>query len=211
MYKNFFKRAIDFTIVFIALLIIWPILAIITLWLHFANKDAGAFYPSTRVGRNGKEFSIYKFRSMTDERDSNWNLLPDEERLTSIGKFIRATSIDELPQLVNVLKGDMSLIGPRPLPALYLQLYTPEQARRLEVRPGITGWAQVNGRQNCKLSKKFQHDLWYVDNCTFWIDIKILFKTVYNVLGRKDIGEGVRGFEEMDDIGILDLVKKNQK
>lgn len=210
MYKHFFKRVIDFTIALVALLVIWPILLIIYIWLTIANKGAGAFYPSKRVGKNGVEFGIYKFKSMTDESDEDGNLLSDDQRLTNIGRFIRAFSIDELPQLFNVLKGDMSLIGPRPLPAVYLQLYTDEQKRRLEVRPGITGWAQVNGRQNCKLSKKFQYDVWYVDNCSFIVDVKILFKTVYNVLTRKDVGEGSVGFEEMDDIGILDLVKKTQ-
>ena len=174
MYKNFFKRIIDFTIVFIALLIIWPILLVITIWLHFANKGAGAFFTQERPGKDGKIFKVIKFKSMTDERDENGELLPDAQRLTKVGKLVRSTSIDELPQLINVLKGDMALIGPRPLLVQYLPLYSKEQARRHEVRPGITGWAQVNGRNLCKLSKKFEYDVWYVDHCTFMTDIKIL-------------------------------------
>jgi lipopolysaccharide/colanic/teichoic acid biosynthesis glycosyltransferase len=174
MYKNFFKRIIDFTIVFIALLIIWPILLIITIWLHFANKGAGAFFTQERPGKDGKIFKVIKFKSMTDERDADGKLLPDAQRLTRVGTFVRKTSIDELPQLINVLKGDMALIGPRPLLVQYLPLYSKEQARRHEVRPGITGWAQVNGRNLCKLSKKFEYDVWYVEHCTLMTDIKIL-------------------------------------
>lgn len=215
MYKNFFKRLIDFTIVFIALLIIWPILLIITIWLHFANKGAGAFFLQERPGKNAKIFKVIKFKTMTDERDADGKLLPDAQRLTKVGKFVRSTSIDELPQLINVLKGDMSLIGPRPLTPIYLQLFNEEQSRRNEVRPGITGWAQVNGRNHCKLSKKFEYDVWYVDNCTLVTDIKILWMTVLNVLQRKDVGEGASDMKDVDDLGflqrILEIEKQNAK
>ena len=189
MYKNFFKRIIDFTIVFVALLIIWPILLIITIWLHFANKGAGAFFTQERPGKNGKIFKVIKFKTMTDERDENGNLLPDAQRLTKVGKFVRSTSIDELPQLINVLKGDMSLIGPRPLLVKYLPLYSKEQARRHEVRPGITGWAQCNGRNAISWTKKFELDVWYVDHCTLWTDIKIIWITIMKVLKRADISQ----------------------
>lgn len=211
MYKHFFKRLIDFTIVFMALLIIWPILLIITIWLHFANKGAGVFFTQERPGKDGKIFKVIKFKSMTDERDADGNLLPDAQRLTKVGSFVRKTSIDELPQLINVLKGDMALIGPRPLLVQYLPLYTKEQARRHEVRPGITGWAQVNGRNLCKLSKKFEYDVWYVDHCTFMTDIKILWMTLLNVIKRSDIGEGAGNMEDVDDLGFSDKyrVSKN--
>lgn len=202
MYKHFFKRVIDFTIVLIALLIIWPILLIITIWLHFANKGAGVFFFQERPGKNGKIFKVIKFKSMTDERDENGKLLPDSKRLTRIGKFVRTTSIDELPQLLNVLKGDMALIGPRPLLPEYLPLYTPEQARRHEVRPGITGWAQVHGRNFLPFSKRFELDVWYVDHCTLITDIKILFISVKNVLLRKDISVGTNVARDSDDLGF---------
>lgn len=202
MYKCFFKRAIDFTIVLIALLIIWPILLIITIWLHFANKGAGAFFFQERPGKDAKIFKVIKFKSMTDERDENGKLLPDSKRLTRIGKFVRTTSIDELPQLLNVLKGDMALIGPRPLLPEYLPLYTPEQARRHEVRPGITGWAQVHGRNFLPFSKRFELDVWYVDHCTLITDIRILFMSVKNVLLRKDISVGTNVARDSDDLGF---------
>lgn len=189
MYKHFFKRVIDFTIVFIALLIIWPFLLIITIWLHFANKGAGAFFTQERPGKNSKIFKVIKFKTMTDERDEKGNLLPDAQRLTKVGKFVRSTSIDELPQLINVLKGDMSLIGPRPLLVKYLPLYSEEQARRHEVRPGITGWAQCNGRNAISWTKKFELDVWYVDHCTLWTDIKIIWITIMKVLKRADISQ----------------------
>ena len=189
MYKNFFKRLIDFTIVFIALLIIWPILLLITIWLHFANKGAGAFFTQERPGKDGKIFKVIKYKTMTDERDENGELLPDAQRLTKVGKFVRSTSIDELPQLINVLKGDMSLIGPRPLLVQYLPLYSEEQARRHEVRPGITGWAQCNGRNAISWTKKFELDVWYVDHCTLWTDIKIIWITIMKVLKRADISQ----------------------
>lgn len=189
MYKHFFKRIIDFTIVFVALLIIWPILLIITIWLHFANKGAGAFFTQERPGKDGKIFKVIKYKTMTDERDENGELLPDAQRLTKVGKFVRSTSIDELPQLINVLKGDMSLIGPRPLLVQYLPLYSKEQARRHEVRPGMTGWAQCNGRNAISWTKKFELDVWYVDHCTLWTDIKIIGITIMKVLKRADISQ----------------------
>ena len=187
MYKDFFKRLFDFAIVFIALLIIWPFLLAIYICLTITNKGAGAIFYQERPGLNGKIFKVMKFKSMTDERDANGKLLPNELRLTKVGKFVRSTSIDELPQLINVLKGDMSLIGPRPLVIRYLELYNEEQARRHDVRPGITGWAQVNGRNAISWCKKFELDVWYVDHCSLWLDIKIFFMTIINVVLRKNI------------------------
>ena len=187
MYSFFLKRLIDFIVVFGVLVIIWPILLIMTLWLHFANRGAGAFFTQERPGQYGKIFKVIKFKTMTDERDENGDLLPDEKRLTKIGKFICSTSVDELPQLFNVLKGDMSLIGPRPLLPQYLPLYSKEQARRHEVRPGITGWAQVNGRNAISWTKKFELDVWYVDHCSFLLDLKIIFLTVKKVFVREGI------------------------
>ena len=187
MYSFFLKRLIDFIVVFGVLVIIWPILLIMTLWLYFANRGAGAFFTQERPGQYGKIFKVIKFKTMTDERDENGDLLPDEKRLTKIGKFIRSTSVDELPQLFNVLKGDMSLIGPRPLLPQYLPLYSKEQARRHEVRPGITGWAQVNGRNAISWTKKFELDVWYVDHCSFLLDLKIIFLTVKKVFVREGI------------------------
>lgn len=199
MYKHFFKRLIDFIISLIGLICISPILLVVTIWLYFANKGAGAFFLQERPGKDGKIFKVIKFKTMTDERDENGELLDDDKRLTKVGRFVRSTSLDELPQLFNVLKGDMSLIGPRPLTVDYLLVYTPEQNRRHEVRPGITGWAQVHGRQNCKLSKKFKLDVWYVDHCSFITDLKILWKTITIVFKRKDIGEGKSW--DIDDLG----------
>ena len=180
---------IDFILVFCALAMIWPILLLITVWLHFANKGAGAFFLQERPGKNGKIFKVIKFKTMTDERGADGNLLPDADRLTKVGKFVRSTSIDELPQLINVLKGDMALIGPRPLLVQYLPLYSKEQARRHEVRPGITGWAQINGRNNISWAKKFELDVWYVDHCSLSIDIMIVFKTIKKFLYREDINQ----------------------
>ena len=185
MYKHFFKRAIDFSVVFIALLFIWPILLVIAIWLHFANKGAGAFFYQERPGRNGKIFKVIKFKSMTDERDIEGNLLPDTKRLTSVGKFVRSTSLDELPQLLNVLKGDMSLIGPRPLLVRYLPYYTERENLRHSVRPGITGWAQVNGRNCLSWDNKLELDVQYVEKLSFLFDIKILFLTIYKVIKRE--------------------------
>lgn len=187
MYKNFFKRFFDFWISLVALIFISPILLVITIWLHFANKGAGAFFTQNRPGKNAKIFKVIKYKTMTDERDADGKLLPDEMRLTKVGKFVRSTSIDELPQLINVLKGDMALIGPRPLLVKYLPLYSAEQARRHEVRPGISGWAQCHGRNAISWTEKFKLDVWYVDHCTLWTDIKVIFITIKNVLMRKDI------------------------
>lgn len=187
MYKNHFKRIFDFTIALIALLCLSPILLIITIGLHFANKGAGAFFTQERPGKDTKVFRVIKFKTMTDECNAEGKLLPDAQRLTRVGRIVRSTSLDELPQLFNVLKGDMALIGPRPLLVKYLPLYTPTQMRRHEVRPGITGWAQVNGRNAITHTKKFEYDVWYVDHLSFALDIKIIWKTIYNVLRRKDI------------------------
>ena len=189
MYKHFFKRVMDFAIVFIALSIIWPFLLIITVWLHFANKGAGAFFTQDRPGKDGKIFKVIKFKTMTDERDADGRLLPDVQRLTKVGKLVRSLSIDELPQLINVLKGDMALIGPRPLLPKYLPLYSEEQYRRHEVRPGMTGWAQVNGRNNISWTKTFELDVWYVDNCSLVTDIRIILLTIKKVLFREDISQ----------------------
>lgn len=187
MYKNFFKRVIDFIIAISAILILSPFLLIVTISLHFANKGAGAFFTQDRPGKNARVFKVIKFKTMSDERDDQGNLLPDAVRLTRVGRFIRSTSIDELPQLLNVIKGDMALIGPRPLLPQYLPLYTKEQARRHEVRPGITGWAQCHGRNAISWTDKFKLDVWYVDNLSLWVDIKIIFITIKKVLFREDI------------------------
>lgn len=187
MYKHFFKRVIDFTIALIVLLVIWPILLVIYIWLTIANKGAGAFFFQERPGLHGKIFKVIKFKTMTDERDTEGNLLPDAERLTKVGKFVRSTSIDELPQLINVLKGDMALIGPRPLLVQYLPLYSKEQARRHEVRPGISGWAQCHGRNAISWTEKFKLDVWYVDHCSLMTDLKVIFITIKKVVCRVDI------------------------
>ena len=208
MYKHFFKRFLDFWISLIALICISPILIVVTIWLHFANKGAGSLTPNPspkgegnrlqrwlqpviflqeRPGKDAKIFKVIKFKTMTDERDVEGNLLPDAQRLTKVGKFVRSTSIDELPQLINVLKGDMALIGPRPLLVQYLPLYSNEQARRHEVRPGISGWAQCHGRNAISWTEKFRLDVWYVDHCTLWTDIMVIAITIKNVLMRKDI------------------------
>ena len=206
MYKHFFKRFFDFWISLIALICISPILLVVTIWLHFANKEAGAFFLQERPGKNAKIFKVIKFKTMTDERDAEGKLLPDDVRLTKVGKFVRSTSIDELPQLFNVLKGDMALIGPRPLLVKYLPLYSKEQSRRHEVRPGITGWAQIHGRNLLQLSKKFEYDVWYVDHLSLSLDMKILFMTVLKVFKRDSIGEGASNMSEVDD---LNFSKKN--
>lgn len=208
MYRHFFKRVLDFSISLVALLCISPLLLIITIWLHFANNGAGAFFLQERLGKNGKIFKVIKFKSMTDERDEEGKLLPDHIRLTNAGRFVRNTSIDELPQLINVLKGDMALIGPRPLTLGYLKLYDDFQARRMEVRPGISGWAQVHGRNHLKLSKKFEYDVWYVEHCSLWLDIKIIWMTVMNVLKRSDVGAGKEDWEQMDDVGFTEKMKE---
>ncbi len=187
MYKNHFKRIIDFLIVFCLLLVIWPILLIITILLLIFNEGAGAFFTQERPGYKGKIFKIIKFKTMNERKDQNGDLLPDVQRITKFGRFIRKTSLDELPQLINVLKGDMAIIGPRPLLVQYLPLYNSEQARRHDVRPGITGWAQCNGRNNLSWTKKFEFDVWYVDHVSFKVDCKIIWTTAMKVLNRSDI------------------------
>lgn len=196
MYRSMIKRSIDLIIAFSVLLLIWPLLFIITVGLYLTNKGAGAFFMQERPGKDGKIFKVIKFKTMTDERDVDGKLLPDAERLTNIGRFVRSTSIDELPQLINVLKGDMSLIGPRPLLVQYLPLYNKEQARRHEVCPGITGWAQVNGRNAISWQKKFELDVWYVDHCSFLLDMKILFLTIKKVFVREGISQEGRATME---------------
>lgn len=189
IYKNCIKRILGFSIALVALLCLSPLLIVVTIWLHFANKGAGAFFLQERPGYKGKIFKIIKFKTMTDERDAEGKLLPDAVRLTRVGKFVRSTSIDELPQLLNVLKGDMALIGPRPLRVDYLDLYTAEQARRHDVYPGITGWAQCHGRNGLTWAKKFELDVWYVDHCSFVVDLKIFMLTIKKVLFREDINQ----------------------
>lgn len=187
LYKIYLKRFIDFCLSLIALICLSPLLLVVTIWLHYANKGAGAFFFQERPGRNSKIFKVIKYKTMTDERDAEGNLLPDELRLTKVGRFVRSTSIDELPQLINVLKGDMALIGPRPLLVQYLPLYSPEQARRHEVRPGISGWAQCHGRNAISWTEKFKLDVWYVDHVSFLTDVRVIIITIKNVLMRKDI------------------------
>jgi lipopolysaccharide/colanic/teichoic acid biosynthesis glycosyltransferase len=187
MYRHFFKRFFDFCISLVVLIIISPILLLVTIWLHFANKGAGALFFQERPGKDGKIFKVIKFKTMTDERDAEGNLLPDEVRLTKVGRFVRSTSIDELPQLINVLKGDMALIGPRPLLVQYLPLYSKEQMRRHEVRPGISGWAQCHGRNQISWTEKFKLDVWYVDHLSFMTDVKVILITIKKVLFREDI------------------------
>ena len=189
MYQLFFKRFLDFWIALIALICISPILLVVTVWLHFANKGAGAFFFQERPGKDAKVFRVIKFKTMTDERGADGELLPDAERLTKVGQLVRSLSIDELPQLINVLKGDMALIGPRPLLVKYLPLYSPEQMRRHEVRPGISGWAQCHGRNAISWTEKFKLDVWYVDHCTLWTDLQVIWITVLKVLKRADISE----------------------
>lgn len=187
MYKNCFKRMIDCCLAMVAIVVLSPVMAAVAVLLAVANKGAGVVFTQTRPGKNGRLFKVMKFKTMTDERDENGNLLPDAQRLTKTGKFIRSTSLDELPQLFNVLKGDMALIGPRPLLPQYLPLYSKEQTRRHDVRPGITGWAQVHGRNAISWKKKFELDVWYVDHCSFWLDLKIILLTVKKVVVREGI------------------------
>ncbi len=189
IYRKFVKRVLDFTIAFVSLICLSPLLLVVTILLQIANKGAGAFFFQDRPGYKSKIFRIIKFKTMTDERDANGKLLPDEVRLTKMGRFVRSTSIDELPQLINVLKGEMSLIGPRPLRTYYLPLYSPEQSRRHDVLPGITGWAQVHGRNGITWTKKFELDVWYVDHCSFKVDFEILILTIKKVLKREDINQ----------------------
>ena len=200
MYKHFFKRVLDFCISLIALICISPILLVVTVWLHFANKGAGVFFFQKRVGKNGKFFKIYKYKSMTDERDADGKLLPDAQRLTKVGRFVRSTSIDELPQLFNVLKGEMALIGPRPLPLTYYPYYNEVEQHRHDVRPGITGWAQVNGRKNVTWPQKLAYDVEYVEKLNFMMDMKIFWLTIYKVLKRSDVGVETSGIVNFDDL-----------
>lgn len=199
LYRDYIKRILDFTLALVMLVLLSPLLIVVTIWLHFANKGAGAFFIQERPGKDGKVFKVIKFKTMTDERDENGELLPNDVRLTNIGRFIRSLSIDELPQFINILKGDMALIGPRPLLTWFLPLYTPEQSRRHNVRPGITGWAQVNGRNTLSYSKKFEYDIYYVDHLSMSLDIKIIWMTILNVIRKKDIGNGLQ--HEVDDLG----------
>ena len=199
IYQEYIKRVLDFVFALLLLILLSPLLLVVTIWLHFANKGAAAFFTQERPGKDEKVFRLYKFKSMTDERDENGELLPNADRLTRVGKFIRATSIDELPQLWNVLRGDMSFIGPRPLLTWFLPLYDATQMRRHEVRPGITGWAQVNGRNTAYYSQKFQMDVWYVDHLSLGLDLEILVMTVKNVFIAKDVGNGLQN--EVDDLG----------
>lgn len=189
MYKHFFKRCISIFGAVLALIVVGWLILLVWLLLHFANKGAGAFFLQERPGKDGKIYKVIKFKTMTDEKDADGNLLPDAQRLTKVGKIVRSLSIDELPQLINILKGDMSFIGPRPLLVKYLPIYTPEQMRRHEVRPGISGWAQVNGRNTISFTKQFEYDVYYVDHLTFWLDVKIFFMTIFKVFKREGISE----------------------
>ena len=208
MYRRFFKRWIDVIVSFFAIIFLSPILVATTVWLYFANKGAGSFFYQVRPGKDSKLFKVIKFKTMTDERGTDGKLLPDAQRLTKVGRFVRSISLDELPQLFNVLKGDMSLIGPRPLLPEYLWVFGEFQKRRHEVRPGISGWAQVHGRNHCKLSTKFEYDVWYVDHCTLLTDLKIIWLTIMNVLKRSDVGEGNADMKEIDDLGYLPQILK---
>lgn len=216
MYKHFFKRLFDFCIALVALLLIGWLLIIIAVWLHFANKGAGAFFFQERPGKDAKIFKVIKFKTMTDERDAEGNLLPDAQRLTKVGRFVRSTSIDELPQLINVLKGDMALIGPRPLYVRYMPYYTNEENRRHEVRPGISGWAQIHGRKSITWTDKLKLDVEYVDKCSFVMDCKIVWQTIIKVLKREDVGVATSGTNDFNDyrerewaaMGRQDLIDK---
>ena len=189
IYRDCIKRLLGFSIALVAVICLSPLLLVVTIWLHFVNKGAGAFFFQERPGKDGKIFKIIKYKTMTDERDANGKLLPDAQRLTTVGRFVRSTSIDELPQLFNVLKGDMAIIGPRPLLVQYLPLYSPEQARRHEVRPGITGWAQCHGRNTLSWHDKFKLDVWYVDHCSFLTDVKVILTTIKKVIARDGIAQ----------------------
>ena len=199
MYTHFLKRIIDFFGALVAIILLSPLFIVVTIWLHIANKSAGAFFYQTRIGKGEKPFRIIKFKSMTDERDAAGELLPDAQRLTKAGKFVRATSIDELPQLFNILKGDMAFIGPRPLPPSYLPYYTDEEAHRHDVRPGISGWAQVNGRKNITWPFKLECDMYYVQHLTLWLDVKIFFMTIMNVFKREGVGVESSGVVSLYD------------
>ena len=209
MYKNFFKPTLDFLVALIGLLVLSPIFLFVMIALAIANNGKPFFFQK-RPGKNEKIFSIIKFKTMNDKKDANGNLLSDAERLTPIGTFVRKTSLDEIPQLINVLKGDMSMIGPRPLLIQYLPLYDEQQKRRHDVRPGITGWAQVNGRNLLLLSKKFDYDVWYADNLSFSLDMKIFFMTINKILKRKDVGEGAGNMKDVDDLNFSSKLRANR-
>lgn len=189
MYKHCFKRVLSFLGASLGLLLLGWLILIIMVFLHFANKGAGVFFTQERPGKDAKIYKVVKFKTMTDERDADGNLLPDAQRLTRVGKVVRSLSIDELPQLINILKGDMAFIGPRPWKVEYLPLYSPEQMRRHEVRPGISGWAQVHGRNAISFTKRLEYDIYYVDHLTFWLDVKIFFMTIMKVFKREGISE----------------------
>ncbi|MCI7070633.1 sugar transferase [Bacteroides pyogenes] len=193
MYKHFFKRILGFLGALVGVILLSPLFIVVTIWLHFANKGAGAFFFQERIGKGEKPFKIIKYKSMTDERDANGNLLPDAQRLTKVGRFVRSTSIDELPQFFNVLKGDMAFLGPRPLPKSYLPYYTDDEAQRHDVLPGISGWAQINGRKNITWDKKLELDAYYAKHCSLWLDAKIFFLTVYKVFKRESVGVETSG------------------
>lgn len=199
MYRRFFKRIFGFLGAFFALVLLSPLFIVITIWLHFANKGAGAFFFQERIGKGGKSFRIFKYKTMTDERGVDGKLLPDAQRLTKVGKFVRSTSIDELPQLINILIGDMAFIGPRALPTTYQFFFTDEERKRHQVRPGISGWAQINGRTSITWGQKLKYDIEYVDNLTLWFDIRIFFLTIYKVFKRENVGvekSGIISFHE---------------
>jgi lipopolysaccharide/colanic/teichoic acid biosynthesis glycosyltransferase len=209
MYPNYLKRLFDFTLSFTGLLILLPVFTFIVLFLSIVNNGKPFFF-QLRPGKNAKIFKVIKFKTMNDKKDIFGNLLPDSERITPIGNFIRKTSLDEIPQLLNVIKGDMSLVGPRPLVIDYLPLYNDVQRRRHEVRPGITGLAQINGRSFTLLSKKFEYDVWYVEHISFWLDLKIIFKTIINVFGRKDIGKGAENMMDIDDLHFIEKLQSGK-
>lgn len=199
MYKHFIKRILGFLGALCGIMLLSPIFIVVTIWLHFSNKGAGAFFYQERIGKGEKPFKIIKYKSMTDERDAKGELLPDAQRLTKAGKFVRSTSIDELPQFFNVLKGDMAFIGPRPLPKVYLPYYTNEESKRHEVLPGISGWAQVNGRKNIKWEHKLEYDRYYAEHCSLWLDAKIFFLTIYKVFKRESVGVESSGVVSLYD------------
>lgn len=209
MYRHFFKRLLDFCTALSLLVVLSPVLLLVSLVLLVANDGAGVFFFQKRPGRNAVLFTLMKFKTMTDKRNEQKELLPDRERFTRVGRWIRSSSLDELPQLINVLKGDMALIGPRPLMPQFLPLYSERQKRRHEVRPGITGWAQVNGRNQMKLSEKFEYDVQYVEQYRFLLDLKIAFKTVRNVILRKNIGLGAEEMSQVDDLGFAEKLRLN--
>ena len=214
MYTHFLKRIIGFFGALVAVILLSPFFIFVTLWLHFANKGAGAFFYQTRIGKDEKPFRIIKFKSMTDERDAHGELLPDKERLTKAGKFVRSTSIDELPQVFNILKGDMAFIGPRPLPIIYYPYFTKEEAKRHNVRPGISGWAQVNGRKGISWDKKLAFDVYYVEHQSLLLDLRIFFMTIFKVFKRENVGVETSGIVSLDEIREKqreDYVERNRQ